>query len=85
MVSVEPAAGIADALVTAGLAERLTAELVHVLEQLNPEEADRRIAEFAAAVVARAVRRLPTEGRSVQAADLANGIVDLLTDESALT
>src|SRR5690606_6816857 len=47
--------GISDELITDELASRLTDELLHVRSQLDPAEADRRIAQHVAEVVARAV------------------------------
>ena len=74
--------GIADELITEALAARLTDELVHVRSQLDPAEADRRIAQHVAETVARAVRTLPADNRAQSAAELANRIIDLLATET---
>ena len=74
--------GIADELITEALAARLTGELVHVRSQLDPAEADRRIAQYVAESVARVVRALPTDKRAEHAAELANRIIDLLATET---
>src|SRR5690554_1616908 len=73
--------GISDELITEELASRLTDELLHVRSQLDPAEADRRIAHHVAEVVARAVRSLPSERRAKAAAELANRVVELLSEE----
>src|SRR5690606_5088545 len=73
--------GISDELITDALASRLTDELLHVRSQLDPAEADRRIAQHVAEVVARAVRALPSESRAKAAAKLANRVVELLSEE----
>jgi superfamily II DNA or RNA helicase/HKD family nuclease len=73
--------GIADELITEALAARLTDELVHVRSQLDPAEADRRIAQHVAETVARVVRALPADNRAESAAELANRIVELLATE----
>ena len=69
-------------LVTNALAERLTDELVHVLEPLDPAEADRRLARHVAEVVARTVRTFPAETRVERAVDLANEIIALLEERT---
>jgi hypothetical protein len=72
--------GVADELLTEGVAERLTDELVHVLGQLDPAEADRRIGAFVAETVTRVVRAFPVDERSERGADLANRIITLLSE-----
>src|SRR5690606_5719769 len=74
-------AGIADELVNERLAARLTRELQHVVLDLDPAEADRRISQYVAEAVARAVQALPVGERARRAAELANHLIALLNSE----
>ncbi len=73
--------GIAEELVTERLAESLTGEVLHVLAQLDPAEADRRVGQYVAEAVVRAVQALPFDQRAVRSAEIANRVINLLSSE----